>query len=50
MKCLNELNAKHEFIKFEYQISKTNCIEKYIEKKTDRQTLLNINTKHTKSF
>ena len=58
MKFLNELNTKHESIKFEYQISKTSITfldtEVYIEnnklytkiykiKKTDCQTFLRIN-------
>ena len=55
MKFLNELNTKHESIKFEYQISKTSITfldtKVYIKnsklytkiyRKTHRQTLLNI--------
>ena len=64
MKLLNELNTKHESIKFEYQISKTSitfldtevkiknsklCTKIY-RKKTDRQTFLNINSEHPKSL
>ena len=66
MKFLNELSAKHESIKFEYQISNTsitfldtevytkiitNYIQKYTEKKkTDCQTFLNIYSEHPKSL
>ena len=64
MKFLNELNTKHESIKFEYQISKTSITfldtEVYIKnnklytkiyrKKKDRQTFFNINSEHPKSL
>ena len=64
MKFLNEFNTKHEFIKFQYQISKTSitnldtdvCIKnnrlytKIYRKRTDRQTFLNINSEHPKSW
>ena len=62
MKFFNEFNTKHESIKFEYQISKTNIgfldTKVYIEnnklytkiyrKKTDRQTFLNVSSEHPK--
>ena len=64
MKFLNELDTKHESIKFEYQISKTSITfldpEAYIKnsklytkiyrKQTDCQTFLNINSEHAKSL
>ena len=64
IKFLNELNTKHESIKFKYQISKTGIIfldtEVYIKnnnlytkiyrKKTDRQKFVNINSEHPKSL
>ena len=64
MKFLNELNAKQESIKFEYQISKTSITfldtEVYIKNnklytkiyrtKTDRQTFFNINSEHPESL
>ena len=57
-KCLNELNAKHPSIKFEYEISKerisfldteiyiknNKLLTKILRKKTDRQIFLNINS------
>ena len=63
-KILNELNAKHPSIKFEYKISKerisfldTNIYiknnklhTKIFRKKTDGQTFLNINSEHPKSL
>ena len=64
MKYLNDLNTKHESIKFNYQISKTRitfldteiyrknnklCTKIY-RKKTDLQTFLNINSEHPKSL
>ena len=63
-KFLNELNAKHPSIKFEYEISKERIsfldTEIYIKnnklhtkifrKKTDCQTFLNINSEHPKSL
>ena len=64
MKFLNELNAKHESIKFEYQISKTSITfldtEVYIKNnklytkiyrtKADRQTFFNVNSEHPESL
>ena len=64
MKFLNELNTKHEPIKFEYLISKTSITflntEVYIKnnklypkiyrKKKYRQTFLNIDSEHPKSL
>ena len=63
-KCLNELNTKHSSIKFEYEISKERTsflgAEIYIKnnklhtkifkKKTDRQTILNIDSEYPKSL
>ena len=64
MKFLNELNTKHESIKFEHQISKTSITfldtEVYIKnkklyikiykKQTDRQSFLSINSEYPKSL
>ena len=61
---LNELNTKHQSIKFEYELSKERISflnteihiknnklhTKIFRKKTDRQTSLNINSKHPKSL
>ena len=56
---LNELNTKYPSIKFEYEISKQRIslldadmyiIPKYLEKKTDHQTFLNINSEPPKSL
>ena len=61
---LNELNAKHPSIKFEYKISKERIsfldTKRYIKnnklhtkiftKKTDCQTFVNINSEHPKSL
>ena len=64
MKFLNELNAKHESIIFEYQTSKTSITfldtkvyiknnklyTKIYRTKTDRQTFFNINSEHPESL
>ena len=64
MKFLNELNTKHESIKFKYQISHTRITNldtdvyiknnklyiKIYTKGTNRQTFLNINFEHRKSL
>ena len=64
MKFLNELNTKHESIKFEYQISKISITfldtavyikdnklyTKRYRKKPDRQTFFNIDSEHPKSL
>ena len=64
LKFLNELNTKHESIKFKFQISKTSITfldtEVYIKnnklytktyrKKTNRQIFLSINSEHLKSL
>ena len=61
---LNELNTKHQSIKFEYELSKERISflnteihiknnklhTKIFRKKTDRQTFLNINSEHPKSL
>ena len=64
-KCLNELNTKHPSIKFEYEISKerTSFLDpeiytlksnklhtKIFKKKTDHQTILNIDSEYPKSL
>ena len=64
MKFLNELNTKHESIKFKYQISHTRITNldtdvyiknnklyiKIYTKRTNRQTFFNINFEHPKSL
>ena len=63
-KNLNEFNAKHPSIQFEYEISKeiislldtkiyiknNKLHRKIFRKNTDRQTFLNVNSEHPKSL